>query len=991
MRSPQSQPQPATIPKPTIEKQQSAPMNAIDDNSTSIYDTDASVMSPSAVKVSLVVASPDAFTYEAKIEKPEQKLDAPKDVPEQEKMSAEEVRVLELLDVTQNMGVTVSPDDVFNALKATNNARNSVVIDYLMSGLNSKRPSKIEPVPKIEPAPPSAVAAFCYEPNPEIQLNIDASSKQSDQEAADFSYASKVAQQEINVAQQQFNAASQPKEMREQKEAPPSLSPKLSLANVVAKNIKILSPTARRATIMKQQWIAKKQFVGSGLPLIVCIRCNNHFFVEKVDEIFTATARQRNLKYAFTLIPISPYAMDEDIYQIVHIESARYLSVKRIGKYWTLYPVENEDMQKVDRKDLSFCIVKISGDEEVNLRVTVAWHDKFLTIKDSDVTAASSPNKMDSPNNRMQRISEGNSVQQRMAQMSEPNFDFEDDFKGDGVGDSQGSAPSMDSRALSLLALDGKDKMLIFDEPYMEHIDHQVFTLERVVEDEEDDDLDVLFLLDLVNIPRPEKIGMPKTRTYEHIPLYLVELINAIYVRIDVNKTGYAPYVHVWQQFVQYSLGQVPRIVIEAFEEGVMAKVKGDELQRKLIHIKNFITAIDTIIEFHVNEIKMEQLNIQKERELRSADPIDMKLRRLDSDILSEHPFLAEWQEMSGFARWAYDWRLWLSDRWHSDSGSAGLFLWRKHLVKIQGNFGESIFLFFQFTRWLMLLNLGISIIYGFLIFCHIANFDFGAHSASIYPDMLLGSEYTSSWWFYGAYLPRYADSQMASVNIGFVWIMIGLGAVVVSVVAVLRVLLNVGMSENDEADYAFSKDVLANYNHSLRHSDAVTLQTNSIMIGLHETLLAKLDEEAASLTCVLVLKRMLGVAICVVVGVLSAIGITALIVFEDNINSKAKDVHSSMERFSMFIVPAGVAVIKGITPHIVRAVVVFEDYSAEFLFQQTFFRVFLLRIFAILVTLFQTAKTAEEAEDAEVVLTLAENPNLEQVSVALCAESQIG
>ena len=57
-------------------------------------------------------------------------------------------------------------------------------------------------------------------------------------------------------------------------------------------------------------------------------------------------------------------------------------------------------------------------------------------------------------------------------------------------------------------------------------------------------------------------------------------------------------------------------------------------------------------------------------------------------------------------------------------------------------------------------------------------------------------------------------------------YVMVGLVSAVIPVVAVLRVLLNAGVGVSDEADYAFSKDVFANYIHSLLHQDAITLQT---------------------------------------------------------------------------------------------------------------------------------------------------------------------
>merc|ERR1719295_715159 len=108
-----------------------------------------------------------------------------------------------------------------------------------------------------------------------------------------------------------------------------------------------------------------------------------------------------------------------------------------------------------------------------------------------------------------------------------------------------------------------------------------------------------------------------------------------------------------------------------------------------------------------------------------------------------------------------------------------------------------------------------------------------------------MGSEFLHSWWFYGAYEPNYPNSLVSGFDIGFIWVMVSATAAILSVVAVLRVLLNAGMNEEDDQEYAFSKNALANFNHSLNHPDAVSLQTNSLMIELHTTLLAQLDKEA--------------------------------------------------------------------------------------------------------------------------------------------------
>eukprot|EP01084_Bolivina_argentea_P097003 174370_1 len=191
------------------------------------------------------------------------------------------------------------------------------------------------------------------------------------------------------------------------------------------------------------------------------------------------------------------------------------------------------------------------------------------------------------------------------------------------------------------------------DAPNDIQLKNQIFSLERITDDLEDEGLNIIFLLDLVSQPRQSKIGIDliKLKKYKYIPNELNELIQQIYVRIDINKTGYAFFTEVWTQFVQYSQGMISRVVINTFEEGI----KNNDCTYKLIHIRDIIRCIDTIFEFYSNEIKMEKLQIEKEKALKELDPIDIKLRRLDTSILYQHPFLKEWQNMSSFRRKLYD------------------------------------------------------------------------------------------------------------------------------------------------------------------------------------------------------------------------------------------------------------------------------------------------------------------------------------------------
>eukprot|EP01084_Bolivina_argentea_P183149 316104_1 len=212
-----------------------------------------------------------------------------------------------------------------------------------------------------------------------------------------------------------------------------------------------LSP---RIAAIKEEWASKRRFVGNGLPLIVCLRCNNHFFVEltKPDQHFTATARQKNLKFAFCLIPDQ---IETDIYQLIHIESGCYVSVRQIGEHFTLYPINNDDNEFtiINRKDLCFKIIKISNDKEVNLRVYIGWNNKLLTLVESEY------------NYKQENTFDDNAINTN-------NFD-----------DNAIQLQRIQTQTSYLGHLDGTDKILIFKNKLDGNniqLKNQIFSLERI-------------------------------------------------------------------------------------------------------------------------------------------------------------------------------------------------------------------------------------------------------------------------------------------------------------------------------------------------------------------------------------------------------------------------------------------------------------------------------------------------------------------------------
>ena len=181
----------------------------------------------------------------------------------------------------------------------------------------------------------------------------------------------------------------------------------------------------------------------------------------------------------------------------------------------------------------------------------------------------------------------------------------------------------------------------------------------------------------------------------------------------------------------------------------------------------------------------------------------------------------------------------------------------------------------------------------------------------------------------------------------------------------------------------AFNRLVYLAWDHSLRHLDDVQLLSNSVDVGLHTTLLEQLEAERGRMTFKLFARRVFGALLYLIVGGLSAVAIGALIFFEDDVivpylagwNPKSSPY---LAEFTQYIVPFGVSLIKVASPFIVAELVEFEAYSGERKSQHIFARVFLLRMFGILVTLFQTANQAEAAEAVG-------------GDDAICAETQIG
>ena len=151
-------------------------------------------------------------------------------------------------------------------------------------------------------------------------------------------------------------------------------------------------------------------------------------------------------------------------------------------------------------------------------------------------------------------------------------------------------------------------------------------------------------------------------------------------------------------QFAVFSKGMVSQTVIHIFEEYVNNKLAAEEgSEDLLVHISDFVIALDAVTNFYEREIKMEKITNARKEKIERKLPLDERMKNLHKSILKDHPELKRWRKRSWFVRMLYDWKLWIkyqleltSDvhhvRWGIMAGSLG---------RIQSGFGIICFCLF--------------------------------------------------------------------------------------------------------------------------------------------------------------------------------------------------------------------------------------------------------------------------------------------------------
>ena len=198
---------------------------------------------------------------------------------------------------------------------------------------------------------------------------------------------------------------------------------------------------------------------------------------------------------------------------------------------------------------------------------------------------------------------------------------------------------------------------------------------------------------------------------------------------------------------------------------------------------------------------------------------------------------------------------------------------------------------------------------------------------------MISGNEYEHSLWFYGGYRSSYPGTWASGVDVALLYIATSGVVIFFSMTLLLKVVVTFHGEGAGTARLEFTQKVFMGFDHSQHTESGVQLEQSSMAVDLHESLLEHLDEEEhAVMTPARLKKRIIGIFLCFCVGAGGSLAIGLLVMGEKDsiIPWIAKQSEAGVTgmgtllRFSEYMVPVGVALLKFITPFLVRKIVMF-------------------------------------------------------------------
>ncbi|XP_041367828.1 transmembrane channel-like protein 5 isoform X2 [Gigantopelta aegis] len=274
-----------------------------------------------------------------------------------------------------------------------------------------------------------------------------------------------------------------------------------------------------------------------------------------------------------------------------------------------------------------------------------------------------------------------------------------------------------------------------------------------------------------------------------------------------------------------------------------------------------------------------------------------------------------------------------------------------KQIKVMEGHFGSGIGTMFEFIRWVLVLNIGLSIIWAtFIVFPMAVKFDYSSPKQNFAYKHLLNGQgpVGTSWFFFGAYLP-----WVERYHMGLAYLLVIL---VTYFGSLLIILLSIAASEEPisgskefNQKYAYSLILWTSWDHSVTTEEATTNLSKGIASAFKDHLYEqKVKERKLSRKekdpHAFVARRCLAWFITIF---LTAGGCTGIIFLEIilQVNRSQKD-EDDMAFLRTYFTPVFISLINVIVPFCIRMLAKIEHYvSGQTELNITVARIFVLRM----------------------------------------------
>ena len=283
----------------------------------------------------------------------------------------------------------------------------------------------------------------------------------------------------------------------------------------------------------------------------------------------------------------------------------------------------------------------------------------------------------------------------------------------------------------------------------------------------------------------------------------------------------------------------------------------------------------------------------------------------------------------------------------------------------IEARFGASVVSYFTFASNIFYFNLIISILMLPIIIPAMLQYDF-SHSQSEYQDnsyygLAFGAGMEHSFLFYGYYQTYYFNN---AYNLGAMYVVLCIFIFILSLYAILKFISSAAekleqIESNDM--YATCNELFTALNYQMNDMKAIELSldhmANSLILRIkqhkEEVLKAK---HKVSKSLSFKLKRYFGYFLTFLIVTGSCTIVALLIIYQEETIEPKLSSNQQLARYAELIVPSAISFFKIITPFLIFKIVAYENYElAEQRFKHLFSRLFAIRMFFILVALFQT------------------------------------